>query len=500
MAYLKITIKLILLLIVVSIGVTAYFYQHNQQFNTVELNSYVIDEVSGTAVDNGSVTLKPLTEQEIIDAIVSTKGPISVSGVHYSLGGNVRYPDSLILDLSEFDEVLELDVEQKLITVQSGISWQKIQQLIDPYDLSIKIMQGSNDYSVAGSLSVNAHSNYVAAGPVINSVRSIRIVLADGKVYEASRDKNNALFFGAIGGFGGLGVIVQATLELADNIALERTAKFLGYNEFNQHFNDNILDDEDIVQHQAVFYPPNYETLLDISWRKTDKPVTDARRLQSNEIEPWWESALANWKSRSALLHRFQKNLIDPFKYKKETVVMRNLENSYNLRSSGFINSTTSTMVMQEYLIPVKRFEIFVFNMRDIFDRHDVDIFKVLISYLPQDHGGLLKGSSAHSFSFRVIYQQEKSKESQQTVEAWTRELIAAAVNSGGSYILPYLIPDSIQQFGQAFPGSDFFYELKEKADPENRFKNLFWEQHLAAYNVKQEALRNLRTTSSEKN
>ena len=484
---------------VVSIGITAYFFQHNQHFSAVELNSYVLEDLHEGRTENSSVTVKPHTEQDIIDAIISTKGPISVSGVHYSLGGNVRYPDSLILDLTEFDEVLELDVENKLITVQSGISWNKIQQLIDPHDLSIKIMQDNNDYSVAGSLSVNAHSSYVAAGPVINSVRSIRIALADGKIYEASREKNNALFFGAIGGYGGLGVIVQATLELADNVALERTVKFLGYNEFNRHFNDNIMHDESIVQHQAVFYPPNYETLLDISWRKTDKPLTDDQRLQENEIEPWWQSALTNWKSRSDFLHRFQKNLIDPVKYKEETVVMRNLENSYNLRSSGFINSTTSTMVMQEYLIPVKRFEIFVFSMRDIFNRHNVDISKVLISYLPQDHGGLLMGSSAHSFSFKVVYQQEKTKQSQQQVEIWTRELIEAAVNSGGSYILPYVIPDSIQQFERAFPGSDYFYALKLRADPQNRFKNLFWEQHLAVYNTKQDALNNMKTTSTEK-
>jgi 16S rRNA U1498 N3-methylase RsmE len=128
-----------------------------------------------------------------------------------------------------------------------------------------------------------------------------------------------------------------------------------------------------------------------------------------------------------------------------------------------------------------------------------VDISRVLIRYLPQDHGGLLLGSSAHSFSFNVVYQQEKNKQSQQKVEVWTRELIEAAVNSGGSYILPYQIPDSIQQFERAFPGSDYLYTLKLKADPDNRFKNLFWEQHMAAYYANQGAQKNLKTTSTER-
>jgi len=494
MPYLKIIIKMILLVVVFTSGLMAYFYQHTQQFDSVSLDSSVMDQLSGSDSLSLTTVIKPHSEQDIIDALLSTQGPVTVSGVHHSLGGRVAYPDGLFLDMSEFDEVLELDTEKKLITVQSGISWKKIQQAIDPHNLSIKIMQHSNDYSVGGSLSVNAHGGFVAAGPVINSVRSIRIILADGKVYEASREKNNALFYGAIGGYGGLGVIVQVTLELTDNVPLERTVKLVGYNEFNDYFKDQILNDETIVQHYALFYPPNYESLLDISWRKTDKPVTDKSRLQEDKIEPWWQSAFLNWKSQSPLLHRIQKNLIDPVVYKQETVVMRNLESSSNLRAAGFIDTSTSTMVMQEYQVPVKRFEIFVFNMRDIFKRHHVSISKVIISYLAQDHGGLMTAGAEHSFSFKIIYLQKKNKDSQKKMEQWTKELIDAAVSSNGSFILPYYIPGTNEQFERAYPGSDFFFALKLKADPDGRFNNLFWRQHLAGYREKQLKMNHLKT------
>lgn len=183
------------------------------------------------------------------------------------------------------------------------------------------------------------------------------------------------------------------------------------------------------------------------------------------------------WQSRSDFLQRVQKNIIDLFVFSFPAVVRRNLETSYSLQHSGFIHSDTETMVMQEYLIPVKRFEIFVFNIREIFSRYDADVLKILISYLPQDHGGLLAGSTAHVFSFRIIYRQHKNEQSQQQVEAWTQELIRASMESNGSYILPFHVHSSPAQFFRAYPAADSLFEIKRRVDPANRFKNLFWEQ-----------------------
>mgnify|MGYP003967338679 CR=1 FL=1 len=478
MGFFKLIFQLLLIAVIVVSVVAVYFSSQKQQFSSVDLDSYVENEVSRAEPVATLSKVKPVTEQEIVDLIAATAGTVTVSGVHHSLGGQITYAHSLFLDMSDFDKVLEFDTEAKLITVQSGIKWSQIQQVIDPHNLSIKVMQDNNDYTVGGSLSVNAHGRFVTDGSIINSVKSIRIVLPDGQVYNASPEQNSTLFYGAIGGFGGVGVIVQATLELVDNIALERSTRILSFNEFNNYFKGNILNDESVVLHQAILYPPSFESLRDVSWRKTDKALTDNRRLQENEDEPWWESVLLTLKAKSSMMHRFQKNLVDPYLYNDEVVVSRNLETSYSLRNSGFINSDESTMVMQEYLIPVNRFEIFVFNLRDIFSRHQADIFKILISSLPQNHDGLLAGASAQVFSFKLIYLQGKNKQSRRQVEAWTSELVRASIESNGTHILPYLIHDSTRQLYKAYPASNKFFELKRKADPADRFKNLFWEQH----------------------
>ena len=113
--------------------------------------------------------------------------------------------------------VVEFAPLRKTIRVQAGIRWCDIQRFVDPHGLAVKIMQTYANFTVGGSLSVNVHGRYLGFGPLVLSVRAIKIVVASGEVIDASPTQNSELFYGAIGGYGCLGVIVEAELDLADN-------------------------------------------------------------------------------------------------------------------------------------------------------------------------------------------------------------------------------------------------------------------------------------------
>src|SRR4030095_15036154 len=106
------------------------------------------------------------------------------------------------------------------IRVQTGIRWCDIQRFIDPHDLSVKIMQTYANFTVGGALSVNAHGRYVGLGPLIMSFRSIAVVLANGDLVEANPAENAELFYGAIGGYGGLRVVVEGQMDLGEKTAV----------------------------------------------------------------------------------------------------------------------------------------------------------------------------------------------------------------------------------------------------------------------------------------
>src|SRR3954468_23949439 len=175
---------------------------------------------------------KPHTVADVVEAIQRFAGPVSVGGGHFSMGGQTASPGSLHLDMREMNKVIAFSPLARTIRVQAGIRWCDIQRFIDPHDLSVKIMQTYANFTVGGSLSVNVHGRYMGLGPVILSVRWFRMVMADGSVVEATREQNAEIFFGAIGGYGGLGVIVEVELDLADNVKVKRVAAKLGSREY----------------------------------------------------------------------------------------------------------------------------------------------------------------------------------------------------------------------------------------------------------------------------
>src|SRR5215510_15534180 len=104
-----------------------------------------------------SQVITPTTIPEIVAAVKSHAGPVSIGGGRYSMGGQTGTLGALQIDMRKFNQVLAFDSIHKIITVQPGIRWRDIQRRIDPANLSVKIMQTYADFTVGGSMSVNSH-------------------------------------------------------------------------------------------------------------------------------------------------------------------------------------------------------------------------------------------------------------------------------------------------------------------------------------------------------
>ncbi len=176
---------------------------------------------------------------------------LSISAKRHSQGGHTFYKDAIVLDVSKYNKILSFDKNKKTITVQSGTTWEQIQEYINPYGLSIKVQQSSNIFSVGGSLSVNAHGRDPNYSAIIETVKSIRIMLANGITKVASRDNNNELFSLAIGGYGLFGVILDVTLSLTEDIIYEKRTLKLPTSEYLDYFKNKIQGNKIIGLHYA---------------------------------------------------------------------------------------------------------------------------------------------------------------------------------------------------------------------------------------------------------
>lgn len=420
----------------------------------------------------------PTTTEEIIQIVQSHAGPISIGGGRYSMGGQTATENAVQIDMRRFDKVLSFSKDNKEITVQAGITWRKVQEYIDPHNLSVLIKQTYSNFTVGGSLSVNVHGRYIGLGPLILSVKSIKLILPDGRLVEASPTTNKDLFYGAIGGYGALGVITEATLQLTDNVKVERKTELMSVSAYKQYFMTKIRDDANIVFHNADIHPSSYTTLRAISYTKTDKPLTVEDRLVPLDRSYWWERfaywAMSEWPWKDWI----REHLLEPLFFAGECVEWRNYEASYDVKELEPSSRESSTYVLQEYFVPVEQFDLFVPKMGEIFRRHDANIINVSIRHAKKDPGSLLAWARNEVFAFVVYYKQSTNEPEKQAVAVWTRELIDAAIALGGAYYLPYQIHATSQQFKDAYPRWAEFFALKKTLDPTNKFRNKLWDAY----------------------
>ncbi|GAB3704575.1 FAD-binding oxidoreductase [Spirosoma flavus] len=421
---------------------------------------------------------RPASIAELQERIRTTTGPISVGGGRFSMGGQTASPNSLHIDMRGLNQVLNFSKEAKTILVQTGIRWCDIQRYVDQHDLSVKIMQTYANFTVGGSLSVNVHGRYMGHGPLILSVRSIELVLADGSLVKASRTENSEIFFGAIGGYNGLGVIVTAELDLEDNVAVERQFHKLTYSKYRQYFLNSIRDNTEAVFHNGDMYPPAFMNMRAVTWVKTDKkPTVKTRLMPLRESYPLERYFM--WAFTETMFGRWRREyIVDPLLYMSKPIHWRNYEAGYDVAELEPRSRSSRTYVLQEYFIPVRHFEEFAAKMSEIFNRYRVNVINVSVRHALPDAGSYLAWAREEVFAFVVYYKQRTNNVAKNAVAIWTRELIDAVVSVGGAYYLPYQAHATSEQFHRAYPNAGKLFALKKKLDPDFRFRNVFWDTY----------------------
>lgn len=419
----------------------------------------------------------PRSVEELAALVAAYSGPISIGGGRFSQGGQTASDGALFIDMRALNHIGTVDQTHSLITVQAGATWRQIQEAIDPLDLSIRIMQSFSNFTIGGSLGVNCHGDYVGLGPLVDSVRAFSIVLADGSVKTASRTENRDLFAAAIGGYGGIGVIADATLHLTANTRLERATHRMSLADYPAWHLAHVLGRPDAVLHHAVIYPRAYQNVVAELSTLTDKPVTIPDRLA-----PLGEPTVVERSMLSVVTHAPFGDILheayDPLIGAEPEVVWRNYEAAGDVYSFEPASRARTTYALQEYFVPIGAFSRFVPRMAEILNAADANVLNVAIRHTRADTETLLTWARDDVYSFVLYYAQGTTRAAKAAVGVWTRQLVEAALEAGGRFYLPYQIHATRAQFSAAYPRADEFFAVKQRVDPAYKFRNRLWEKY----------------------
>ncbi|MES2581231.1 MAG: FAD-binding oxidoreductase [Pseudomonadota bacterium] len=414
--------------------------------------------------------------EDVHQALKTWKGRISIGGGRYSMGGQTAIADGCQLDMRSMRRLLQFDPARKTVRVQAGMRWRDLQALIDPHGLAVQTMQSYANFTVGGSLSVNCHGRYVGHGPIVSSVRVLQMVLAHGEVLELSPRQEPELFYAAVGGYGGLGVITEVELQLDDNFPIERHTTQVALADYPAWFAHTVASDSTALLHNADLIAPSFDAPFCTTWRRSSKPLTVATRLRKTADTYLAEKALMWAMTELPGGTRLRRSIVQPF-LAKPAVVWRNYEASLDVAALEPATRAFSSYVLQEYFIPVRHFGVFAKAMATLLQRNPYGTLNVSIRHSPADTHTLMAWAREECFSFVLFYKQGLTPQATNAVAQWTRALIDLALACEGSYYLPYQLHAEPRQFFAAYPRATHMRTLRAQVGA-TRLSNALWDKY----------------------
>ncbi len=285
----------------------------------------------------------------------------------------------------------EPDAARRTCRVHGGTRWRRAIAALDRVGLSPAVMQSNADFSVGGTLSVNAHGWPAPFGPFGETVRSFRLMLADGTILDCSPAAHPDLFRAAIGGYGLLGVVLDAELDVVENALLAPTGEILPASAFAARLLRHVDGDPLLRMAYGRLSPARsafLEEALLVTWRPAPTPA--------GGLPPAGSGGLVAGVSREVFRAQAGSEFWKGVRWDLERrlgggggAATRNT--LMNEPVSGLAGRDRGrTDILHEYFVPPDRFAEFLAACREVIPPSGQDLLNVTLRHVEADRRSLL--------------------------------------------------------------------------------------------------------------
>ncbi|WP_047984307.1 FAD-binding oxidoreductase [Ornithinibacillus californiensis] len=420
--------------------------------------------------------------QRWVKESISNHEKISVAGMQHSQGGHTYYPNGIVINMKNYNKILDYNPDEQTITVQSGATWDDIQKEINPDNLAIRVMQSQNIFTVGGSISINAHGRDIRYGSLIDTVESFRLLTPEGDIKNVSRTENSELFPLVIGGYGLFGIILDVTLHLTNDELYQIRSRSIDYEDYPDYFVQEVKENEAIRMHIArLSVAP--DTLLKGMY-VTDYELVDHQETLAKYATLKRDTLAAPQKFMLGLSRYsdWGKNLL----WELQSKVYVGQDGNYITRNNAMrgdskfmeYDNPSKTEILQEYFVPIDEFTSYLDDLRIVLENEELNLLNITVRYVNKDEEAVLSYAKEDMFALVLLINQGKSKEDIQKTEKIIQKMIDVTLEHDGSYYLPYYSYPTQAQMDEAYPRNKEFFEQKKKYDPDELFMNLFYKEY----------------------
>src|SRR3982751_5926290 len=413
-----------------------------------------------------------VVEVHSIDDIAKTlafardnKLSITTAGVRHSMGGQAFRKGGIVLDMRTFNRIV-LNESSRSVTVQPGATWHDIQNVLHPR-FAVRAMQSTDIFSVGGSISVNAHGMDHPAGALAKSIKSMKVMLADGTLKTASTTENKELFDLVVGGYGLFGVIVEAELDIDKdkNIGLMYGHLSTAPSSFLKEmllYTYTKVDGSDFKRQPLGEVSGTKLRRLTINLSKQGPLFQEMKWLSEKHIERRMETCTVTRAQAIGSAEACLVNRNDP------------MHDSVPYLRNSLPNDTD---ILHEYFIPRSQFVSFVDGMRKVLTDNKTNLLNASVRVVHQENN-FLTYSPEPAFSLVLYINQTTDDEGNRRMKKATEELIDLTIAHKGRFFLPYQLYYSKDQLQRSYPQINDFFAAKRKYDPSELFTNTFYQKY----------------------
>lgn len=438
--------------------------------------------------------LRPISGAEVSQGIreAAREGlAISMCGGRHAMGGQQFGEGTVLLDLTNFVEVGEVDRVNGTVEAGAGIKWPELIEAIHARQADEGVLwgirqkqTGADDLTLGGALAANIHGRGLRMKPIIGDVEAFTLVNAGGEILRCSRTENAEWFRLAIGGYGCFGVITSVCLRLSHRVKLERRVEIITVDRFLPLIEERLTEGAlygdfqfSIDEHSPDFLKRGvFSCYLPIA---DDRPMPASR----NELgaDDWRELIGLAHRDRAKVFERYASFYLSTHGslYWSDTHQLSVYLTDYHdeIDHDCGAEVPASEMISELYVLR-EHLEAFLTESAALLRELGVVVIYGTVRLIQKDDESSLPWA-AENFACVIfnLHTEHREVGIARSADAF-RRLIDLALRFGGSYFLTYHRWARRDQIERAHPGFRHFLERKEALDPECRFQSEWWRHH----------------------
>ena len=183
---------------------------------------------------------------------------------------------SWLVNLDDLNNILHVDSEKRLVTLQAGIRLHQLGQELEKYGLMLSNLGSIDSQSAAGVISTGTHGSSLRHGLISEGIVALSLVLANGQLVRCSATNNESLFRAALLSLGALGIIVEITIQVEPASKVAWRQSKLALSTVLDKWFDGLWTSHEFVR---VWWLPYEKSAVVWHADKTDLPVRPPPKL-----------------------------------------------------------------------------------------------------------------------------------------------------------------------------------------------------------------------------